>query len=259
MNFYKFTYSISRLEIAPETIFMSINKTVLNDTLNNSAAMSPPVPKKSPDLRHSPNDNDNLLEDDDRMRHRALLKRRSLSFNIRIITKDFRFWIACELVGMIIYLVNIYYFLHQFVALLSNSPQYLHSILYLLTHLLLPVWSFVLCIYKFQYKFKKYYSVFVNKDNMDRYPDFSPTAKSCFDLFSKFYLLFFPFFFCVYAYFLVTKAIMEGEWTKMRVVTWWIYYFGVLNLWPSWLFSIYFLFRKRLLQNNAFLNNAPYI
>ena len=59
---------------------------------------------------------------------------------------------------------------------------------------------------------------------------------------SKLYLWMIPLFVVIYFYFLMTKAVFGGEWTKMNVIAWWLYYFGIGNLWTCWIFAIYYLY-----------------
>ena len=128
-------------------------------------------------------------------------------------------------------------------GLLWNSPVYLESILELTSHFFLPVWSFAASVYMFKLTVRKYYNVLIKKDNMDCQADVTDGLKIFFDRMCKGYLLLIPLFFFIYVYFLFTKAIMGGEWTKMRVITWWIYYFGISNLWPSWLFTAFWMLK----------------
>lgn len=188
--------------------------------------------------------------------HETVLKKRSQNVTIKKQQEVLQNLVVWECVGMLIYLTNIYFFLRQVLAILWNSPTYFFSFLDLTFHIILPVWAFMFSAFLFQHTTKKYYNVIVKKDNMDRQPDVSDRTKIIYDKICKGYLWLIPTFIGIYFFFLVTKAMMGGEWTKMRQVTWWIYFFGVLNLWPSWCFSAYWLLRQRCVQKDTFLHHT---
>ena len=88
---------------------------------------------------------------------------------------------------------------------------------------------------------------------MDRQKDFPPLVSKLMTNISKGYLWLIPFFIAIYVFFFVTKALAAGEWSKMPVISWFIYYYGIGNLWISWVLSIYYLLFQTPNKKNQYL------